>query len=125
MTECKYLIDSSIWVSHFLSEKEEIKKFFDESNEVFISILSLFEVHKKFIREKHNPHKVQIALELMQQRSGILPVTQAICQKAAQESIQNDLAAMDALIYATAQHHNLILVTGDNDFRKLKDVKII
>ena len=102
MTECKYLIDSSIWVSYFLSEKEEISTFIESSHEMFTPILSLFEVKRKFIREKYNQSKIDTALELMQRRGSFLPITWETCQRAAELSVHHNLAAMDALIYATA-----------------------
>ena len=125
MTDSSYLIDSSIWISYFLADPEEVKKILEESTKAFTSSLTLFEVKKKILQKKLSKDEVETALAIMAKKGSFLIPTLEICNLAAELSIQHNLAAMDALIYATAQHHKLILVTGDNDFRKLKDVKII
>lgn len=48
-----------------------------------------------------------------------------IAEKAAEVSVDNGLAAIDSIIYTTALVSNAELLTTDNDFRGLKDVKII
>ncbi len=125
MTECSFLMDSSVWVSYLLSEKQEILQIIENTPTFCTSLLTLFEVKRKFLREKYDLDKIETALSLIQHKGPLLPLTTEICQKAADFSTQHKLAAMDALIYATAQHHKLILVTGDNDFRNLKEVKIV
>ena len=125
MTECSYLVDSSIWIDYLLGESEQAKAILNEQVKMFTSALSLFEIKRKMIQKKLSLKDVETALAIIIKRGSLLVPTTEVCNLAAGLYVQYGLAAMDALIYATAQHHKLILVTGDNDFRKLKDVKII
>ncbi|HLD04321.1 MAG TPA: PIN domain-containing protein [Candidatus Nanoarchaeia archaeon] len=124
MIDSSYLVDSSVWIDYLLAESERAKDIL-KSAKVFTSALTLFEVKKKMLQKKLSPEDVHTAISIMAKRGPLLVPTTEICNLAAELSIIHNLAAMDALIYATAQHHKLILVTGDNDFRKLKDVKIL
>ena len=55
----------------------------------------------------------------------IVPVSAEISNKAVELSLQYKLGAMDALIYASAALHPAVLITCDNDFRKLPEVTIL
>lgn len=119
------LIDSSVWVAYFVGQSKGSREIIDSDSHAATSILSLFEVQRKFLRDGHDPAKIDTALAIMRRRGPVLELTQEICHRAATISITHDLPAMDSLIYANALHHKLMLVTADNDFRKLDGVKII
>ncbi|MEK6964251.1 MAG: PIN domain-containing protein [Nanoarchaeota archaeon] len=125
MTDSSYLVDSSVWIDYLLAESKPAKDILEQTANMFTSALTLFEVKKKMLQKKLSQEDVQTAMAIMAKRGPLLVPTTEICNLAAELSVTHNLAAMDALIYATAQHHKLMLVTGDNDFRKLKEVKII
>ena len=115
-------LDSSVWLSYFLEENIESKKIIDGDDIIIISTLSLFEIKKRILMMKKDPLS---ALQFMKQRSKIVAPGQIIAEKAAEISADNKLGAIDSLIYATAIFSNAKLITGDNDFRGLENVKII
>ncbi len=125
MTDSSYLVDSSVWIDYLLAESKSAKDILEQTANMFTSALTLFEVKKKMLQKKLSREDVQAAMAIMTKRGLLLVPTTEICNLAAELSVIHNLAAMDALIYATAQHHKLILVTRDNDFRKLKEVKIL
>ena len=49
-TGSKFL-DSSAWLSYLFAENDEIKEIID-SDGLYTSVISLFEIRRKFLREK-------------------------------------------------------------------------
>ncbi|MBS3115870.1 PIN domain-containing protein [Candidatus Woesearchaeota archaeon] len=115
-------LDSSVWLAYFLEESIEAKKIIEGDDIIVISTLSLFEIKKRILLMKKDPLP---ALQFAKQRSKILAPGQIITEKAAEISVENKLGAIDSLIYATAEFSKAELITGDNDFRGLQNVKII
>jgi len=123
--ESKIFLDSSAWLAYFLAENEEVKNIIDANNSLSTSIISLFEIKRKLLKEKYLQEKIATALKFIKTRSLIINLNEDITEQAANISVQEGLAAIDSLIYTSAQKNKSLLVTGDNDFRKLNDVKII
>jgi len=121
LTDIKCL-DSSVWLAYFLEESAEAKKIIEGDDMIITSSLSLFEVKKRILMIKKDPLP---ALQFMKQRSKIFVPGQIIAEKAAEITFENKLGAIDSLIYATAEFSKAELVTGDNDFKNLQNVKII
>jgi predicted nucleic acid-binding protein len=64
-------------------------------------------------------------LELIIERSFIIPLDTEIALEAAEIKQKYKLHTVDAIIYATSQHKRLTLVTGDAHFKGLPNVEII
>ncbi|HLD79397.1 MAG TPA: PIN domain-containing protein [Candidatus Nanoarchaeia archaeon] len=122
MTDSK-LIDSSVWLEYLIHGK--YKDLFETKEILHLSVLSLFEIKRKLIRDKFNANEIITALEFIKKRMLIAPVSAEISNKAVELSLQYKLGAMDALIYASAALHPAVLITCDNDFRKLPEVTIL
>lgn len=125
MTESKILFDSSAWLAYFLACTDAVNVFVEQECIMLTSVVSLFEVKKKLLHDGHDKSKVEKTLSFMKTRSILIDVDETIADKGAINSIEFDLPAIDSLIYTTAQKHNALLVTCDNDFRKLENVKMI
>ena len=119
------LLDSSIWLAHLVDAHNKASELMEKDEMLFCSILSLFEIEKKLRRDKYPEEKIEKMISFMTGRSIIINLTENIVRKSAKISIQYELAAVDALIYATAMEQNLILITADNDFRGLPNTEII
>lgn len=65
-----------------------------------------------------------MALRLMAQLQAteVVPLTESIAYLAADVSLRHGLAMADAIVYATAQDHQVEVVTGDADLKDLPDV---
>lgn len=133
MTDSKF-IDSSVWFGYFIdSSFKEIIENYDIN--LFTSVLSLFEVKLKLLKEIHKnknnkdlfvqEQKINLVLGFIKKRSFIIPINEEIANDAAEISIKNKIAAIDSLIYASAIKNKTILVTLDNDFRGLDNVTIL
>jgi predicted nucleic acid-binding protein len=121
MTDSNF-IDSSIWLEYFFNNNYGSIL---ENNISMISILSLFEVKKKLMKEKANDLEIAKCLGFMKNRSIIIPVSIEIAENAASISQKKSIPAIDSLIYASAILKKSILITKDNDFRGLDNVKIL
>lgn len=121
MTDIKCL-DSSAWLSYYFKQSFEVKEIIEKGDLILVSSLALFEVKKRLISLKKDPAPLLI---LIKERCVVIMPTIKICEKAAEISIEKNLAAIDSLIYTTSNLHDCELITGDNDFRGLDKVKII
>ncbi len=118
-------IDSSIWLDHFSNINERASTVIEGERMLACSILTLFEVKKRLIRLKVAKDKIDTALEFLKVRAVIIPPTEEIVHKAVEVSVNHNLGAIDALIYASALSEKAQLITADHDFHGLPDVEII
>ena len=125
LIESKYFLDSSAWISYFFAESKEIKNIIDAPNIILTSVISLFEIKRKLVRDELDKYKISMILSYNKEKSIIIKLEQDICEKAAEISLKNKLHAIDSLIYTTSLINNCILVTGDNHFKNLEKVIII
>ncbi len=117
------LIDSSVLISFLKKELDHRSYETLEGRKGAISILTFTETCKYF-------HAAGKAREWNEQRAKFssletLPVTKQIGELAAKTCVEKNLPLIDAIIYATAVEHKLILVTKDDHFHGLKNVLMI
>lgn len=118
-------MDSSGWLAYFLAESDDVKRIVEGGVIILTSVLSIFEIKKKLLHDNANKDKIDRVISFIKTRSLVIELSESIAEEAAVISINNSLAAIDALIYATAKMNNSILVTGDFDFHKLDGVKLL
>jgi len=124
-TGSKILLDSSAWLAYFLGADTEVRGYIDTEKTLLISsVLSLHEVKKKLIRQT-SAGQAKIAINFMKENSIVMDVNDEIAEKAALDCIENRLHTIDGLIYRTAIENKATLVTGDKDFKGLKNAKIL
>ena len=122
MTDIK-LVDSSVWIEYLFNN--HFQEIIDSGQVLYLSVLTLFEVYKKLKKEKIEQNKIIISLDFLKKRSLLIPVSAEIAEKAVELSLHHDLPAIDSLIYATAVHQRVHLITCDNDFRGLPEVTVL
>lgn len=112
------LLDSSVWLAYLFDGKyiNEI----ESDKQLFISILSLFEIKTKLMKKKIKEKEVLEKINFIKKKSAILHLNEEIAEKAAEISAKKNLPAIDSLIYSSALFNNIELITLDNDFRGLK-----
>lgn len=117
------LVDSSVWIAHI--SKGSFEEVFSGDEQLFLSVISLFEIWKKLIKDKVSSSDIEKTISALRDESIILPVNEGVAEKAVKMATEKGLPMADALIYATAVVHELDLVTCDNDFRGLKGVELL
>ncbi len=124
-TDSSYFIDSSIWMSYFYATGAEAKELIESKAALFTSIISLYEIKKKFLQAGHSDKEIKRALGFIKERSTIVDLNEILVEKAAELSVEKRLHAIDAIIYTSALETNATLVTSDSDFKGIEDVKVI
>ncbi|MCL4384892.1 MAG: type II toxin-antitoxin system VapC family toxin [Actinobacteria bacterium] len=117
------LIDSSAWLEYFTdgNNAEFFAPVIENTTEVIISVINLYEVYKKVLSEKDENEAIQAAA-LMQQAK-VIDVTNSISILAARLSIKFKMPMADSIIYATARMYDAIVWTQDSHFKDLESVK--
>lgn len=125
MTDSKFFLDTSCWLAYFFEENPDAREIIEKENIILTSTISIFEIKRKLLRDKLDNQKIETALKFIKTRSILVDLTLNIAEAAATISAEKKLPATDSLIYASAQQNKALLITGDNDFRGLSEVKII
>lgn len=124
MTGSKFL-DSSAWLAYFYAENNEIKSIIESNIILLTSSISLFEVKNKLIKDKTEDIKLQNSIDFIKERSLIIDIGAEIAEEAVDIAKKHKLPIIDSLIYASSLKNNSELITSDNDFRGLNNVKIL
>lgn len=117
------LIDSSVWLAYLFNGT--YSSIIESDEMLLLSVLSLFEIKKKLAKSKIDSNKISRSIEFIKKRSLIVPVNDEIAETAVEVALDNNLAIIDSLIYATSILNDSTLMTLDNDFRGLKSVIVL
>lgn len=122
MTDSK-LIDSSIWIAYLFEGSH--KGLIETAKINFISALSLFEIKSKLLKKGIAKEIISKNLKFIKAKTITIPIDEELAENAAEISIKHSLHMVDSIIYASAIKNKIELITLDNDFRNIPDVKIL
>ena len=125
MTGSDYFLDSSVWLGYFKEEDPGAVSIIEGENNILTSVISLYEISRKLAKHGVGANELQKRVEFIKEISNVVGISLEVAQKAAQDSLKHNLHAIDALIYRSALENGAVLVTMDNDFRKLPGVRIV
>jgi len=118
----KILLDSSGWIEYLIDGPlaDRYASYLTSPYSIITPTIVLYEVYKKIKRDRGE----EMALTLMAQLQAteVVPLTESIAYLAADVSLRQGLAMADAIVYATAQDHQVDVVTGDADLKDLPGV---
>lgn len=119
------VIDSSGWLEYLISGKraDAYADYFDDPYEILTPTVVIYEVCKKIQRDR-SAEEIDIALGYMS-ITEVIDLDERIATDAVSFSLEAGLPMADAIIYATAQHHNVKVVTSDKHFEGLDGVVYI
>jgi toxin FitB len=117
------LVDSSGWLEYFADGKNAnfFVKAIEDSKELIVSTINIYEVYKKILLEKDENSALQ-AIALMQSVK-VINVGSSIAIMAARLSYELKIPMADSIIYSTARINDAIVWTQDADFKDLDGVK--
>jgi len=119
------LIDSTGWLE-FLTDGEKaalFEPYFRQANRLLVPTLVIYEVYKRLLTiEGETAAEGFFAFAL---RSNVVVLNDMIAVKAAELSLNHQLAMADAVIYATARAYDAELVTSDPHFEGLRGVTLL
>lgn len=113
------MVDSSGWLEYF-TDSDRASLFasvIEDTGNLFVPVISIYEVFKKVLRERGEDDALQIA--------SIMQVGQVIGLDGALalEAARHRLPLADSIIYATAMRHEATLWTQDEHFNGLPHVR--
>ena len=113
------VVDSSAWLEYF-ADSDQASRFapaIEDSANLLVPVITLFEVFKKVLRERGENDALQIAS--MMQTGRMVDLDSSLAMEAA----RHPLPLADSLIYATAMRFNATLWTQDEHFKGLPRVR--
>ena len=122
---CKYCLDSYAWAELFDgTEKGKKVKEMIEEGAIGTSILTLAEFSDKCAREGRD---LEPFLRFIQANASILPLNLEIAVKAGKlkfelRKMSGNISLADAIHFQTAKLNKAVFVTGDKDFKNVKDI---
>ena len=116
------LVDTCGWIEWLTDGvlADEFLPYFQEASELIIPTTLQFELYKWAKREKGEVMAIE-AIALTEQCQ-VIPLTTSLSLTAADIALKHKLSFADAIIYATAQQQDALLITADDHFEHLTDV---
>lgn len=119
----KYLVDTCGWIEWLTNGKlaSAFEPYFKHTETLIIPTLLQHELYKWICREKN----LTFALEIIgiTECGVVIPLDTNLALYAADMSKKYNLAMADAIIYATSQNQDALLVTSDKHFKNIPQVK--
>ncbi len=116
------VVDSTGWLEYF-SGTPRADFFADTINDIdnlLVPAITLYEVFKKISIERGRPAAMQAIVAMRMGK--VVPLTDEIAFAAASLSLKYKLPMADAMILASARHHDAVLLTQDAHFQGIEGV---
>lgn len=127
----RYVIDSYAWIEYFMGTKagECAKEVIESSAEKMTPTICLSEVYGKTLRVE-NQELAEKQRSFIKEKSALTLLDEPIAIEAAkvQTRLKKEIdgwGLADSIVYATAAVKNAEVVTGDEHFKKLKNVVFV
>jgi predicted nucleic acid-binding protein len=119
------VIDSSGWLEYFINGSNAVffAPIIENTDEVLVPTISLFEVFKRVLIEKNRNDALEAVAIMKDGR--VIDLDDSLALVAAELSYELKLPLADSIILATARAHNATLWTQDAHFKGLDGVKYI
>lgn len=119
------LLDSSVWIALLTpgDDTKVVEPYLRGADVVLVPTIVLYEVYKVIRRQRSAEHADLAAGRLEEYQ--LVPLDHRLALLAAELSLEHGLAMADAVVYATARHHNATLITMDVDFEGLEGTEVL
>jgi len=119
------LVDSVGWLAYLIGNglADAYEPYLIAQDRLICSALNVYEVCRRIERTAGRKAGAEAVAQM--QKAAIIPVDDQIATAAASLSIVHHLAMADAIIYATAQLQQAMLITSDAHFAGLPGVIFI
>lgn len=116
------LIDSWAWIEYFKGSSFGIKakEIIESGEKLLLSTINASEVYHFLLKHKSNEAEKLISFVLSS--SFAIPLDTPIALKAAKIKFSQKLHLADSIVMATAEENNATILTGDEDFKNIKNV---
>ncbi len=123
----EYVIDSFAWMEFFKGTERggKVKKIMeDDSIGKYTTTANYYEIHYRLTQEK-GPGLRDEALAFIKANTRLLDITEEIASTAGEIRVNEGLSAVDAFTLAAARNLKSKVLTGDQDFSKIKETEMI
>jgi predicted nucleic acid-binding protein len=119
------VVDSSGWLEYFTNDSKAdlFAPYLESDHVIFLPSIVIYEVRKVLILN-HGRTLADIFYSDALRRT-VISFDEVLAVKSAELSVSHKLSMADAIIYATATHLKVKLVTSDNHFAGLPDVVLL
>ena len=118
------VLDSFAWIEYLKGSERgaAVKSYVDGGEPLYTPSICLTEIKTRYLRDQKDPVP---SLSFIIERSFIIPLSQDIALRAADERQKAGLHTVDAIVYATGLQRKVAVVTGDQHFKNLSGVELI
>jgi predicted nucleic acid-binding protein len=127
----KYVVDSYAWIEYFMGTKmgEIVKSLIENTEEKFTPTICLAEVYGKTLKVE-NQELAEKQKAFIKEKSALIFLDETIAVESARLNVRmrkeiDGWGLADSIVYATATVKKADVVTGDEHFKKLKNVLFI
>lgn len=117
------LIDSSVWIDYLVNGN--YNEIIEKEQKLLLATISLIEIKKKLSKLKIPIKEINNKITYIKKQSILIDLDEKIAEKASEIVVEKNLPIADSIVYASAIINNAILLTLDNDFRGLNNVKLL
>ena len=120
------VVDSCGWLEYFFDgalAERYYQEYLRHPEEIIVPTVVLYEVYKKIKAEKDEETANLVAVHL--KKSRVIDLDEEIAFLSADLSLKHSLHMADAIVYATSQREESLLVTSDLHLKNLKGVIFI
>ena len=127
----KYVIDSYAWIAYLMGTEagEKAKPIIEGTEEKITPTICLAEIYAKTLKVE-NQELAETQRLFIKEKSALAPLDELIAVESAkiQAKMKKEVAdwgLADSIVYATGQTKKAEVVTGDEHFKKLRNVLFI
>jgi len=115
------LVDSWAWIEYFKGSNLGIKakNVIESGEQLLISTINISEIYHFLLNNKMDAEKL---IKFVLDSSFVIQLDTQIAIKAANIKFTKKLGMADAIVLATAEENNAMILTGDDDFKNIKNV---
>jgi predicted nucleic acid-binding protein len=127
----KYVIDSYAWIEYFMGTKagEKVRPIIENKEEKITPTICLAEIYAKTLKME-SEELAEKQRVFIKEKSATAPLDESTAVESAkmQTKMKKEIdgwGLVDSIVYATAMLKKAEVVTGDEHFKKLKNVFFI
>ena len=116
------LVDSWAWIEYFKGTHlaAKAKEIIESSQKILLSTINASEIYHFLLKNK--PAEAEKLINFVLSSSFVIPLDTGLALKAAKIKHSQKIGLADAIVIATAEENNAMILTGDDDFKDIKNV---
>ena len=116
------LVDSWAWIEYFKGTPaaQKAKEIIESNEQMFVSAINVSEIYLFLLRNK--PSEAEKLIKFVLDSSFVIFIDSTIALKASKIKHEHKMGLADAIVMATAEENKAKILTGDDDFKNIKNV---